>query len=729
MKQSLENLNNLVQSNVQDLAEIRKVIRQLDNDLRNHAVEWLSDELSGVMDNVKQICLKVGDAKKIDGLKGFIEAWVGKALFEIAQDKFSSIQLSNMVWGLGWLAKCGFDDMGKIGSFKNFMQAWFDKIIVSVTQDKFTSTELADMMWGLDWLARGLQDIQNIGSFEKFMEAWFDKAGVKILEENFTGAELADMMSALGWLAAQGGVDNIASVLSFEGFIKAWSDKIAVPVTEDKFTSAELADMLKALGGLTKGGIGDIEKIVGFEKFSQTWLDKMGTEEFLSYFDPDMIKQEEDNSGLDVIKEEGLIPDKGNFGGNGDKCAISSNKNYSNFWDKYYNSNICELLQLRLDDIQSQAKILNVGIRYMYGTERLLATKIGEYLSKNTSESKILMPLNIGYKEHWVGIYLQMFEDRGLSAIYLDPQNQSIPESLKKHLTSILAERGYAVKFAQMPVEQQKYGNCGPEVVENFVKYLTGGRATQEEAVKLHSKLFQASLLKGPASHQTSQTDMKTAFVWSNFTFLDPKLIAQARYFGLTGEMFDTLHAALNQGVVTIGYADVGQAQDVITPNSETLLNAICNNDVSLASEILANNTNADILNIRLGGNGIVIDTLLHQAIRYGASFEMMTLLFQNGADLNRYDSNGQTPLDLLALRRHQDQNKITQESQNITNKNIPNNSTKAVSEDGLETNHSNDYVIWQFCSLLPTYLQPLCSSIATYLQPFSEHLFKVDLV
>ncbi len=47
----------------------------------------------------------------------------------------------------------------------------------------------------------------------------------------------------------------------------------------------------------------------------------------------------------------------------------------------------------------------------------------------------------------------------------------------------------------QLAVEQQKYANCGPEVIENFILYLTGKRLSQEKAIELHSKLVENALL------------------------------------------------------------------------------------------------------------------------------------------------------------------------------------------------------------------------------------------
>ena len=44
-------------------------------------------------------------------------------------------------------------------------------------------------------------------------------------------------------------------------------------------------------------------------------------------------------------------------------------------------------------------------------------------------------------------------------------------------------------------MEQQKYNNCGPEVIENFMQYLTGERIDQDSAIAIHSILFEDTII------------------------------------------------------------------------------------------------------------------------------------------------------------------------------------------------------------------------------------------
>ena len=51
------------------------------------------------------------------------------------------------------------------------------------------------------------------------------------------------------------------------------------------------------------------------------------------------------------------------------------------------------------------------------------------------------------------------------------------------------------VEFVEQLLECQKYYNCGPEVIENFMLYLTGDRVDQESATAVHSILLMDNLM------------------------------------------------------------------------------------------------------------------------------------------------------------------------------------------------------------------------------------------
>ncbi len=78
----------------------------------------------------------------------------------------------------------------------------------------------------------------------------------------------------------------------------------------------------------------------------------------------------------------------------------------------------------------------------------------------------------------------------------MDSENSQIPEKLLDKLMISLAEQGYVnIEFTQEGLASQISNNCGPEMVENFVLYLTGSRITQHEAVPYHSQLLERDLL------------------------------------------------------------------------------------------------------------------------------------------------------------------------------------------------------------------------------------------
>ncbi len=97
---------------------------------------------------------------------------------------------------------------------------------------------------------------------------------------------------------------------------------------------------------------------------------------------------------------------------------------------------------------------------------------------------------------HWVGVIISK-NDNTITISYLDSENQQTPliwqNALLEELQKLL--RKSKIVFRQQELEVQRYNNCGPELIENFVYYLTGTRATQDGAVYLQSLLYENSLL------------------------------------------------------------------------------------------------------------------------------------------------------------------------------------------------------------------------------------------
>jgi hypothetical protein len=117
---------------------------------------------------------------------------------------------------------------------------------------------------------------------------------------------------------------------------------------------------------------------------------------------------------------------------------------------------------------------------------------------KLSTEETILVPISL-YGKHAVGVMFVAQEDgSGYKAFYLDPENTAISEGL----AVIFKEGGY--KIEQLPTEGQRYTNCGPEVIENFMLYLTGERLTQEDAIIHNSMIYEQELLS--ATTKTEST-------------------------------------------------------------------------------------------------------------------------------------------------------------------------------------------------------------------------------
>ena len=111
---------------------------------------------------------------------------------------------------------------------------------------------------------------------------------------------------------------------------------------------------------------------------------------------------------------------------------------------------------------------------------------------KNSNSQTTLLPINL-FNKHAVGLVFNKSDDGRINIQYLDSLNKPI---LKELETLLVEHFGNLVNcFQQFEVEKQKYGNCGSELVENFMLCLYGERLSQEEAVEAHSRLVEHSLV------------------------------------------------------------------------------------------------------------------------------------------------------------------------------------------------------------------------------------------
>jgi hypothetical protein len=186
----------------------------------------------------------------------------------------------------------------------------------------------------------------------------------------------------------------------------------------------------------------------------------------------------------------------------------------SSYFGKYTLDALDHILDLRLKDLKlNDIKTLK-GI--FIDQEDNNISKVLAQISHsftNSATKTILAPLNL-YNKHAVGLIFEKSENNTVQVKYLDSLNKSIPQELTQLIVSNFRCK---VNFSEITVGQQKYTNCGVEVIENFILYLTGKRVSQEKAIELHSKLVENALLNIDSS------DLYLLFeeVASNYSFTD----------------------------------------------------------------------------------------------------------------------------------------------------------------------------------------------------------------
>jgi hypothetical protein len=175
--------------------------------------------------------------------------------------------------------------------------------------------------------------------------------------------------------------------------------------------------------------------------------------------------------------------------GSGDKYRLPY---ISNLFEEYYTSGLDNILDSRIEQLSTRSNYVAVVKNSLVGINDV------SNIVRMTQSKSTILPLLIDSKlgsYHWVGLIINKDNDR-LNIIYLDSENHAIP-SILVSIINELNQVGFKkpISFTQMSLEQQRYNNCGPELIENFVYYLTGVRATQEAAIYLHSLLTENRLL------------------------------------------------------------------------------------------------------------------------------------------------------------------------------------------------------------------------------------------
>ena len=156
----------------------------------------------------------------------------------------------------------------------------------------------------------------------------------------------------------------------------------------------------------------------------------------------------------------------------------------NSYFGKYTLDGFDNILNLRLNDLKLKDIKTLKGI--FVDQEH---NNITELLSSvvNTKAQTTLVPLSL-FNKHAVGLIFEKTND-SIQVKYLDPENKPMPLQLEQLFKS------HNLSIAQLKVEQQKYENCGVEVIEDFIFYLTNERLSQEQAIPYHSYLLEQSLM------------------------------------------------------------------------------------------------------------------------------------------------------------------------------------------------------------------------------------------
>ncbi len=157
----------------------------------------------------------------------------------------------------------------------------------------------------------------------------------------------------------------------------------------------------------------------------------------------------------------------------------------NSYFGEYTLDAIKHILELRINNIGLEG--VNIVRGYVLQENYNNLQKMISDLIHTTSKIT-LAPLNL-YNKHAVGVICIKDQGNNLQLYYLDSSNEHIPEQLKQMFID------NSLQIIQLPTKQQSYANCGPELIENFILYLTGARASEDKAIELHSKLVENELL------------------------------------------------------------------------------------------------------------------------------------------------------------------------------------------------------------------------------------------
>jgi len=211
---------------------------------------------------------------------------------------------------------------------------------------------------------------------------------------------------------------------------------------------------------------------------------------------PSTDEQKENKEITSIDNKENVLQGSGEGGEERDIDWINP------YFGKYTVDALRSILSLRINDLELKGMTI-LEAKFLDKNHNSISDLIAQ-ISSSTTQST-LVPINL-FNKHAAGIVFTKTLKGEFEVTYLDSLNKPIPKELKQLITDNFNVK---VDLKQIMVEQQKYANCGPEVIENFIYYLTAQRVTQEEAVVLHSKLLENKLL----SHEDLEFNVREQIV------------------------------------------------------------------------------------------------------------------------------------------------------------------------------------------------------------------------
>jgi tetratricopeptide (TPR) repeat protein len=173
-------------------------------------------------------------------------------------------------------------------------------------------------------------------------------------------------------------------------------------------------------------------------------------------------------------------------------------ENYENvsYWNKYAKEGLEHLLKLRIEAADIKDVVVK-GLNLVWSDSLTVTERLCSDISNivKTEQGTVLLPLNL-YGKHWTGLVVGKTADK-INIHYMDSEQQPMPTLLKEMLIKALTMTNpkQQINITETELELQRYNNCGPEVIENFMQHLTGHRLSQEDTVPIHALLFEDAIM------------------------------------------------------------------------------------------------------------------------------------------------------------------------------------------------------------------------------------------